>query len=208
MGLVYPVWITANRGYEENWGFEFMWNPIEDLVSGRALCLYYYNLGCDIPLYDHITAEKDNDACLAFWWHASTVRHLGIGGKKGLSSAQENPTRWAAYTQAMARYRRLHEWFTRGRFVGIDELTHLHVLPGNPGGVLVAFNLEERPVERQLVLKSGDLGLSADRASSMKIDGCGSVWDNDQLKLSLSLPARAPVVIEIGPAGTASATQP
>ena len=193
--------------YEENWGFEFMWDPIKDLVSGHALCLYYYNLGCDIPLYDHITAEKDNDACLAFWWYASTVRHLGIGGKKGLSSAQDNPIRWAAYTQAMARYRRLHEWFARGRFVGIDELTHLHVLPGKPGGVLTVFNLEERPVERQVVLKPVDLSLSADQAAAAKIEGCRSQWDNGQLKLSVSLPARAPLVIEIGAASVVT-TQP
>ena len=77
---------TGNH-YQENWGFEFMWNPIEDLKSGRALCLYYYNLGCDIPLYDHITMEADNDQCLSFWWYTSTVRHLGIGGKKGFELA-------------------------------------------------------------------------------------------------------------------------
>ncbi len=185
--------------YDENWGFEFMWNPIEDLVSGRALCLYYYNLGCDIPLYDHITAEKDNDACLAFWWYASTVRHLGIGGKKGMSSKEENLTRWAAYKQAMARYRRLHDWFARGRFIGIDELTHLHVLPNKPGGVLVAFNLEAKPVEREVVLKPADLGLSAYRAATAKVEGCRSKWSNGQLKLFLSIPAQAPLVVEINP---------
>jgi len=52
----------------------------------------------------------------------------------------------------------LHEWFARGRFVGIDELTHLHVLEGKPGGVLVVFNLDERPVERQIVLEPAELG--------------------------------------------------
>ena len=30
---------TRHR-YQENWGFEFMWDPIADLRSGRALCLY------------------------------------------------------------------------------------------------------------------------------------------------------------------------
>ena len=193
--------------YDENWGFEFMWDPIKDLVSGQALCLYYYNLGCDIPLYDHITAEKDNDACLAFWWYASTVRHLGIGGKKGLDSTKENPARWAAYTQAMARYRRLHEWFARGRFVGIDELTHLHVLTDKPGGVVIAFNLDERPVERQIVLKPADLGLRANEAVAM-VDGCRSQWVEGQLSLSISLPARTPVVVEIGAAATGPTTQP
>jgi hypothetical protein len=194
--------------YDENWGFEFMWNPIEDLVSGRALCLYYYNLGTDIPLYDHITAEKDNDACLAFWWYASTVRHLGIGGKKGLDSAKENPSRWTAYTKAMAQYRRLHEWFARGRFVGIDELTHLHVLAGKPGGVLVAFNLKETPVERQIVLNAAELGLRAGEEAPIKGGGCRSERVGDELRLTLSIPARAPLVVEIGAAAAAPATQP
>jgi hypothetical protein len=145
--------------YKENWGFEFMWKPIEDLSSGRALCLYYYNLACDIPLYDHITAEYDNDACLGFWWYASTIRHLGIGGKKGLDSRQINKTHWQAYLKAMERYGRLRDWLVRGRFICLDEWTYLHVLAGRPSGVLVAFNTGEQPVERTIVLKSADLGL-------------------------------------------------
>jgi hypothetical protein len=184
--------------YEENWGFEFMWNPIDDLVSGRALCLYYYNLGCDIPLYDHITMENDNDACLAFWWYASTVRHLGIGGKKGLGSKTENEARWRAYKVAMQQYLRLRDWFVRGRFVGIDELDHLHVLVGKPGGVLVAFNLADKPVDRKLAVKPADLGLAA-RGSLPTINAAGARWTGaGQLELRFTIPARSPAVIEIG----------
>jgi hypothetical protein len=180
--------------YEENWGFEFMWNPIEDLISGRALCLYYYNLACDIPLYDHITAENDNDACLAFWWYASTVRHLGIGGKKGLGGKQENETRWAAYKQAMARYRRLREWFVCGRLIGIDELTHLHVLDTRSGGVLVTFNLEEKPIERSIVLDRAAMRLGEVPA----VDGARIEPNADHWIVRMSIPPRSPKVIEIG----------
>ncbi|MBI4530230.1 MAG: hypothetical protein HY709_01810, partial [Candidatus Latescibacteria bacterium] len=30
--------------YDEKWGFELMWQPMEDIRSGRARSLYYYNL--------------------------------------------------------------------------------------------------------------------------------------------------------------------
>lgn len=180
--------------YDENWGFEFMWNPIEDLVSGRALCLYYYNLGCDIPLYDHITAENDNDACLAFWWNASTVRHLGIGGKKGLGAQQENETRWQAYKQAMSQYRRLRDYFVRGEFIGIDELAHLHVLAGKPGGVLVAFNLAETPVDREITIDPKRLALSETPA----VDGARIEVRDGTWHIMLSIPPRSPSVLEIG----------
>lgn len=180
--------------YDENWGFEFMWNPIEDLTSGRALCLYYYNLACDIPLYDHITAENDNDACLAFWWYASTVRHLGIGGKKGLGGKQENETRWQAYKQAMAQYRKLRDFFVRGQFIGLDELTHLHVLPGKPGGVLVVFNLTDKPVERSIKIDPAKLHLNtlpAVKDARVETNGSGS-------QLIVTIPPLSPRILEIG----------
>jgi hypothetical protein len=185
--------------YEENWGFEFMWRPIEDLLSGRALCLYYYNLACDIPLYDHITAEYDNDACLGFWWYASTIRHLGIGGKKGLDSKQVNESRWQAYLKAMGQYGRVRDWLVRGRFVGFDEWTHLHVLAGRPGGVLVAFNMSDRPVERTIVLKTADLGLGE---GEPKVSGARATRVGDTLQVSLSIPPRSPLVVEIAAAVT------
>ena len=183
--------------YDENWGFEFMWNPIEDLASGRALCLYYYNLACDIPLYDHITMENDNDACLAFWWYASTVRHLGIGGKKGLGSKIDNETRWQAYKAAMRQYLRLREWFVRGQFVGFDELTHLHVLPGKSGGVLVVFNLTDKPIERRLTLNPADMGFTAHEPLPT-ITAARGQWTADHLDLQFAVAPRSPVVIEIG----------
>lgn len=183
--------------YEENWGFEFMWNPIEDLVSGRALCLYYYNLACDIPLYDHITMENDNNACLAFWWYASTVRHLGIGGKKGLTSKTENEARWQAWKGAMRQYVRLRDWFVRGRFVGLDELAHLHVQPGKPGGVLVAFNLTDAPIERRLTLNPADIGLTPGQPLPA-ITAANGQWTAEGLELRFTITPRSPAVIEIG----------
>ncbi|MBN1490554.1 MAG: discoidin domain-containing protein [Phycisphaerae bacterium] len=183
--------------YEENWGFEFMWNPIEDLISGRALCLYYYALACDIPLYDHITMENDNDACLAFWWYASTVRHLGIGGKKGLNSTEDNLARWQAWKNAMRQYSRLREWFVRGQLAGLDEMTHLHVLPGRPGGILVAFNLTTSPVQRDVSIDLHPLNMAE---ITPRVTGAAARVQSGRLELSLQIPARSPLVVEIGPA--------
>lgn len=180
--------------YEENWGFEFMWNPIRDLISGRAACLYYYNLGCDIPLYDHITMEGDNDSCLAFWWYASTVRHLGIGGKKGLNSQQENPVRWEAWKKAMRQYLRLRDWFVKGEFVGMDELTHLHILPGRPGGVLVGFNLDTQAVNRSVSIDLRRIGMTG---HTPRVTGATAREEAGRLELSLQIEPRSPVVVEI-----------
>ncbi len=180
---------THNR-YQENWGFEFMWNPIADLTSGRAFCLYYYNLGCEIPLYDHITMEGDNDACLAFWWYASTVRHLGIGGKKGLNSPRENQARYDAYKRAVAQYNRLRPFYARGRFVGIDETTHLHIHPTEKAAVLNVFNLTDAPVRREIRISTREIGFN--RADKLAVEGCVSKGDGDTLDLSFDLPPLSP----------------
>ena len=180
----------THNHYQENWGFEFMWNPIEDLQSGRALCLYYYNLGCDIPLYDHITMEADNDACLSFWWYASTVRHLGIGGKKGLNSPRENEPRYAAYRQAVAEYNRLRPFYARGRFVGIDETAHIHVHPSEPAAVLNVFNLTTAPFRREVRLKPTALGLGP--VNQIKIDGADSRVEGEEVVVRFELSAMSP----------------
>ena len=53
---------------------------MEDLLSGRAIALYYYHLAYSLPLYIHIDLRTDNPNALVFLWNASTCRHLGIGG--------------------------------------------------------------------------------------------------------------------------------
>ena len=70
----------TENAHDELWGFEYMWDPYTDLLSGKALSLYEYNLAYDIPLYLHINSAHDSPTMLAFWWYASCCRHLGIGG--------------------------------------------------------------------------------------------------------------------------------
>lgn len=125
--------------YDENWGFELMWHPMEDIRSGRARSLYYYNLGCNVPIYLHIDLRDDNEYCLVLWWFASTCRHLGIGG------THENPMIEEAQKLAMRRYRSLDRFFKRGNFYGINEEVHVHALPDEGAFVVNLFNLSDEP---------------------------------------------------------------
>jgi hypothetical protein len=123
--------------YDENWGFELMWDPLADLKETRARSLYYYNMGCNVPLYLHIDLRKDNESCVVLWWYASTCRHLGIGGTSPKASVVQ------AQQQAMRRYRQLEGFYKRGEFYGLSEEIHLHVLPKESAFVVNLFNLSD-----------------------------------------------------------------
>jgi len=173
-------------GFDEGWGFEYMWDPMEDIISGRAISLYYYNLAYSLPLYLHIDLRKDNANALEFWWYASTCRHLGVGGKHG------DPAVWEAHRDAMRHYRRLKAFFTRGIFLGYGEEVHLHLLP--EGAVLNVFNLDSKAHCREIEIPVGDLGFSVGEVS----DGD---WElkGGRLKLSVTLGSRDAMLIEISP---------
>jgi hypothetical protein len=187
--------------YQENWGFEYMWNCLHDLKTGKALALYYYALSCNIPLYIHITMATDNDACVFFWWAASTVRHLGIGGKHGhpTINPQNKPPhdperRFAAYKEQMTLYKSLKPWFVRGTFHGIDETAHLHTLPDKSGGVLNIFNLSDAP--KAMEVRIPRTLLKADKP--LAVDRGRAEWSEDEVTIRLDLPAMSPAVLTIG----------
>jgi len=194
----------GNAGsYDENWGFEYMWDCIEDLKSGKALALYYYNLACNIPLYLHITMAADNDACLFFWWAASTVRHLGIGGKHGHESVDpkeklpHNPEkRFAAYQAQMKLYRKLKPYFVRGTFHGLGEHIHLHTLPDRLGGVLVVFNL----TDTDQVIETPLAGASIRADCELPVIGGVGQWKDSDFIIRCEVPPMSPAVITIGEA--------
>jgi hypothetical protein len=174
--------------FDENWGFEYMWDPYVDLLSGKALSLYEYNLAYDIPLYLHIHCGQDNDRMLAFWWYASTCRHLGIGGVKDPASAL-----YRALKQAMTTYRRLKPFFARGRFVGLDPFAHVHVLPERDAAVVVLFNLTSQPVTRSVDVGLRALGLTGVRSAR----GADVSTQNDRLQFALEVPPLSPMLVEI-----------
>ena len=172
-----------------------MWDPYADLLSGRALSLYEYNLAYDIPLYLHINSAHDSPTMLAFWWYASCCRHLGIGG------LAESDEQWPRLVEAMRTYRGLQPYFARGRFAGIDTLTHLHVLDQEGGAVLTAYNLEATEVRRSVSITSAEMPLSEKpaviRAPCTMVEGV--------LMIDLVLPPLSPLVIEIDTARGAPA---
>lgn len=193
-----PVWswgvrylptyyLHGSGAFDELWAFEFMWDPFDDLLSGKALSLFYYNLCYEIPLYLHINMDRDNDNCLAFWWYASTVRHLGIGGGK------DNSARFEAYKHAMAQYKELKDLYARGRFFGIDELTHIHVLAESGRCVVNSFNLTDTPVSRKVALRLSDLGFLED----VTVEGAPYELVGDKLVMDLQIPPFSPIIVKV-----------
>ncbi|MBM7564818.1 hypothetical protein [Paenibacillus sacheonensis] len=191
--------------YDENWGFEYMWNCIEDLKTGKALALYYYNLGCSIPLYLHITMAADNDNSVFFWWCASTIRHLGIGGKTSHPSVEiagalapyDKEARFANYCGQMSVYKQLKPYFVRGAFHGIAEHIHLHALADEAGGVINVFNLTEEDTELTFDVPVALLG---GESAPMPVSGAEAHWHSDGVTFSLRLGAMSPGVIAVGEA--------
>jgi hypothetical protein len=166
--------------YDDNWGFELMWNPMDDVQQGRGLALYYSNMGCSVPIYTHINLTGDNAHCIVLWWYASTCRHLGIGGKHHDAKIVE------AQQQAMKWYRARDRFYKRGDFYGINEEIHLHVLPAEKAFTVNAFNLSDQPrtVSGEIDLKT--LGLDA-KTPLVSADGLGAV-ENGRYRVSIELP--------------------
>jgi hypothetical protein len=143
--------------YDENWGFELMWSSMEDILSGRAKALYYYNMACNVPIYLHVDLREDNEHCLVLWWYASTCRHLGIGG------THSDPMIAEAQKRAMKRYRELERFYKRGNFYGTSEEVHFHSLPEENAFVVNLFNLSD---ENRIITGTIDveeMGLVRDR---------------------------------------------
>ena len=177
------------NSFDSNWGFEYMWDPYYDLLSGKALSLYEYNLACDIPLYLHIHEGRDSTTMLAFWWYASTCRHLGIGGV-----SDPGTPLYAALKGAVGRYRQLKPFFTRGDFIGIDLFTHAHVLPERNAAIVVLFNVTGAAETRTVALDASKLGLtSIDRAEGGRLER-GATGDT---VLIVELAPLSPVLVEL-----------
>lgn len=208
-----PTYYTHNANtYDAIWAFEYMWDPMHDLMT-KSRSLYYYNLAYNIPLYVHINLKTDNENALVFWWYASTCRYLGIGGRFGVKanppSVEEKyahlgigeknsppPGIWEAQKNAMKTYMRLKPFFVRGEFYGIDELTHIHTLPEKNSSVINCFNLEDKNIRKEFSVPIEDMGLES--SGKWQITGADK-WEinGDELFLSLDIPAMGMSLIEI-----------
>jgi hypothetical protein len=185
--LYYEHAMPGGATFDEHWGFEYMWNPYMDLLSGKALSLYEYNLAFDIPLYLHINLGFDNVGALAFWWYASTCRHLGLGGIK---PGHKN---WEGHVLAMRTYLRLKPFFAEGRFVGLSRTLHGHVLDDRKLAVLVAFNLASDTIELRQEIDLGLLGLP----ETARLEGPGITSEAGGWVLRASMEGLSTRVIEV-----------
>ncbi len=176
-------------GFDSVWAFELMWAPMEDLLSGRAITLYYYNLAYGLPLYIHIDLRADNQNALVFWWNASTCRHLGIGGTHQDAAVRR------AHSEAMATYRRLESFFKAGTFFGLNETVHLHTHPTEPAAVINCFNLDDHPAEQEVELSPEKFGLGGKR--SYKVRGVSWHATAKGCALLFKIPTRGHQLAEI-----------
>ena len=183
-----PRWVPVYYGYDpqycydENWGFELMWDPFDDLRSGRARSLYYYALSCNVPVYLHIDLHHDNEHATVFWWYASTCRHLGIGG------THENPNIANLYRHVAKRYRELERFFKVGQFYGMSEEIHVHVLPDENSLVVNVFNLSDGPRRIEGRCLMAGLGIDPSAWFTCHPDGVSMNPDTGELVVSCWLP--------------------
>ncbi len=176
-------------GFDSIWAFELMWKPMEDLLSGRSIALYYYNLAYNLPLYIHIDLRTDNQNALVFWWNASTCRHLRIGGTHPDAMVREGQK------EAMKNYRRLKRYFASGSFYGIDELTHVHSDHEGKSAVMNCFNLDAQPIEREVSFEPARLGLSPSK--TYQFSGATFRRSGDVYTGVVHIPERGHILIEV-----------
>jgi hypothetical protein len=152
-----PLYYTYGLpgSWDENWGYELMWDSMADIKALRCLALYYSNLSCNIPFYLHVNLRGDNTDAIVLWWYASTCRHLGIGG------TDKNPEVVAAQKAAMKRYRAVQDLYKRGEFFGISEEIHVHVLGSRVA--VNAFNLDDRARTIEGSVRLAEIGLDPAR---------------------------------------------
>jgi hypothetical protein len=180
---------TEALGFDSVWAFELMWGPMEDLLTGHAIALYYYNLAYSLPLYIHIDLRKDNAQALEFWWNASTCRHLGIGG------THPDPGVQKVHRDAMANYRRLETFFKAGTFYGLDEMIHVHTHPSEPAAVINCFNLEDHAVQRRIEIAPRQIGM--DENARYEIAGATAERQEKRYVVSVEIPSYGHVLLEM-----------
>ena len=151
-----PLYYTYGLpgSWDENWGYELMWDSMADIKTLRCLSLYYSDLSCNIPFYLHVNLRGDNTDAVVLWWYASTCRHLGIGG------TDKNPAVVAAQKAAMKRYHAVEALYKRGEFYGISEELHVHVLGDRVA--VNAFNLNDKARTIAGSIGLSELGLKPD----------------------------------------------
>jgi hypothetical protein len=169
-------------------------SPAEYVKNKLALCLYYYNLAYDIPLYMHINLGRDNENALGLWWFASTCRHLGIG------NTHPYPKVVKVQQDAMKLYRSLERYYVNGKFVGLNEYAHLHTLPERSGGVLNLFNVDDKDTVVSCQIPAKELKVNPG-TKLLPVSDTKFVWKDSTLFVECILKALSPKVLIFRPEG-------
>jgi len=177
--------------FDELWGFEYMAEPMEDILTRRAFSLYYYNLAYSIPIYLHIRLNRDNANAMMLWWYASTCRHLGVGAKPS------DPAVWEAQKRAMKTYLSLKRFYTQGVFYGLDETIHAHTLPEINECVIDCFNLNTKQDIRHVKFRLSEVGLTLRKIS---MEGGSFTADGDEIEMAVAIPPMGHQLVRIRPA--------
>jgi hypothetical protein len=183
------------HSFDENWGFECMWNPMQDLISRRAFQLYEYNLAYSIPLYLHINEHSDNEKMLQFWWYSSVVRHIGIGGLTDKTSSK-----YKALKNAVMLYKKIKPILTRGIFYGISPMIHIHVDENSKTGVIMAFNLSSREKTVTIQINTSKFGLKFQNillftGTYQKIETLSNINQlENTFKFDIDIPSLSPII--------------
>ncbi len=196
-GVGNPLYYQHNlpHSFDENWGFECMWNPMQDLISRRAFQLYEYNLAYSIPLYLHINENSDNENMLQFWWYSSVVRHIGIGGLNDKDSPK-----YKALQNAITLYKRIKPVLTRGTFYGISPMIHLHVDEDSKTGIIVACNLSSREKTVNIEIDKSKFNLKVQTiefftGTNQKLDGLSNIHQSSEiLQFEVDIPSLSPII--------------
>jgi hypothetical protein len=189
-----PVYLGhGNGGWDERWANEYMWSPLQDLKEYRARSLYYYNLAYHLPLYVHIDLRDDNEHGLAFWWYASTCRHLGLGG------THPDGRHWLTVQRHMRQYLAYQDYFKRGVFYGWGEEIHAHVLPER-GALIVVFNLSDQPQKKRFFANLARMGLAT--RGRLYLRGGTHVRLGEGVEIQVEVPAWGVRLLELRTAGS------
>jgi hypothetical protein len=185
-----PTYFLHGRpgAFNEIWGFEYMIDPMDDIISRRACSLYYYNLAYGLPVYLHIDLRKDNRQAMMFWWYASTCRHLGIGG------THPDPAVWEAHKAAMRSYLSLKRFYAQGVFYGLDETIHVHTLPDEGAAVMNVFNLEDKSASKTIRFRPEEIGLGP---GAVRIEGASFETKGGGIVVKADLAARGHLLLKV-----------
>ena len=103
---------------------------------------------------------------------------------------------WEAQKRAMRTYLSLKRFYAQGVFYGLDETIHCHTLPDLGQSVVNCFNIDDKPVKKQVQFRLSEIGL---RAGAVKIDGAPFAQSGDKITVDLAIPARGHLLLKISP---------